>query len=110
MRSLMILILLGLLTSVSLTAQDPGCGDWIKPWDRMKSFIPEFTGNYFRSNIHFKFNNFTPPKNSMLVFKSPVKHDAIFCHLEDLTLKKFGIMFQFHVGDYNSYMDRKIPR
>jgi len=110
MRWLMSLILMSCLTSASLIAQDPACGDWIKPWDRMETFIPEFSGSYFKSNKHFKFNDFTQPTYPLPVLKSPVKHAAIFCHLEDLTLKKFGIMFQFHVGDYNSYMDRKIPR
>jgi len=50
------------------------------------------------------------PSNSLVVFKSPVKHTALFCQIEDLTLKKFGVMIQLHVGDYNSYMDKKIER
>lgn len=52
----------------------------------------------------------TNSPNSLLIFKSPIQHTAIFCRLEDLTLKQFGIMIQVHMGDYNSYMDRKVDK
>jgi len=45
---------------------------------------------------------------SVIVFKSPVKHVAFFCRMEDATVKKFGVMIQVHAGDYASWMDRKV--
>lgn len=45
-----------------------------------------------------------------IIFKSPIQHRAIFCRLEDISQKKMKIVFQIHLGDYNSKMDMVVPR
>jgi len=45
-----------------------------------------------------------------IVLRTPVCYTAFFCKMEVTTQKAFGIMLKVHAGDYDSYMDQKIPR
>jgi hypothetical protein len=59
------------------------------------------------------FNIYTFPcgrGESPSVFKTPVCYSAFFCKMEVETQKAFGIMLKVHAGDYDSYMDQKIPK
>ena len=45
-----------------------------------------------------------------MVLRTPVCYTAFFCKMEVTTQRAFGIMLKVHAGDYDSYMDQKIPR
>jgi hypothetical protein len=105
-----LLILIGLFTFLSvpsLRAQDPDGFSCMRSYFRkqkMEFFIPSL------SNVQYFQSSFLVSKHQpSIVYESPVQHHAFFCRMEDLSIKKFGIMIQVHAGDYNSYMDYKIP-
>jgi len=122
MRLLKVTCLFCLLGVSSLWSQDPDCCSWYRPYktrSSLKFFIPEFsdqftfkiypqTGKLMFEELNTKSLNYEHP--SLVIYESPITHTAFFCRMEDITQKKFGVMIQFHVGDYNSSMDRIIPR
>ena len=123
MKFLAILFLIIGFTCSGLKAQDPDCCSWYRLYkirSGLKFFIPEFTGQKwelreFPDSKLRKLDNFRLISQvhhfpSMMVLKTPIKHTAFFCRMEDVSQKRLGVMIQFHVGDYNSYMDYKISR
>lgn len=69
-------------------------------------FVP---GNY-QSTPGFRIISNYAEDNKSVVFKTPVCYTAFFCKMEVTTQKAMGIMIKVHAGDYDSYMDQKIPR
>lgn len=63
------------------------------------------SSGYFLDNLPNSFGGIAP-----LVMHIPVCYTAFFCKMEVVTQKSLGIIIKVHAGDYDSYMDLKIPR
>jgi hypothetical protein len=106
---ILIVFLLGL--SGSLSAQTVQIN-----YEPRKIDFPDPVNVVFNSFRHcpsdiFDIYNFPcGTKERSMVFKTPVCYTAFFCKMEVTTQKAFGIMLKVHAGDYDSYMDQKIPR
>jgi hypothetical protein len=105
MRSVVAIIFLAMFGLVPLWSQTSFNRSWKQKTPEFHFWIPKTSMNYY----YLDRNETVIDKYSLMVYKSPIRHTAFFCNLETKSQKKLGIMFQFHVGNYQSYMDYKIP-